>query len=69
MDENEERHKVEAWLAEAGLGLGEPWREGDTVWVDIVKPSSGKAVWPRYGRGTTELEAFRSARRRYEEEQ
>ena len=69
MEEDEERSEIAQWFAAIGFALSPAWREGEIVWVDLVKPSSGKVVWPRFGRGDTEIEALRSARRRYEEEQ
>jgi len=45
------------------------WRDGADIWVDLVSPSSGSVVAPKYGRGASEEEALASAMKRYRLEQ
>jgi len=64
---------VRDWFAERGFGIqftedqGGP--AGPFVWADLMSLPSGRVVAPMYGRGQTDAEAARSARRRFEVEQ
>jgi hypothetical protein len=57
------------WFAERGFALGPAYWDGEYYWVDVEAIPQGGIPWRRYGRGESELDAARSARRRFIEEQ
>lgn len=65
----EEFEEIDRWFAERGFALGPGRSDGDTVWVDLERLQRREVVWPRYGRGESESDSRRNARRRFEEEQ
>jgi len=66
-DQQRALNAIEEWFASRGFGVV-THREGEVVWADLVR-GEGRVVAPRYGRGTTSIEAAESARHRYEIEQ
>jgi hypothetical protein len=61
------------WFADLGFGVWVERVDDDAVsgewWAHLTRAGSDDVVAPRYGRGDTEADAVRSARRRYEVEE
>lgn len=68
IDDEERLKPLHRWFAERGFRVFVT-SEGDTYWAHLVAPSDVVATAPRYGRGTTPVDAAESARRRYLEEE
>lgn len=67
--ERDELADIEQWFASRGFGF-RCWKDDAGVtWADLISPASGSVVAPRYGRGSTPIEAARSAKDRYLVEQ
>jgi hypothetical protein len=61
--------EIGAWFTERGFLLDFRREEDDLIWAALVRLPSGRVVAPMYGRGQSELEAARSAKERYEQEE
>jgi predicted RNase H-like HicB family nuclease len=57
-----------SWFSGSGFGI-EFSEEGGQVWANLTSLESGEIVAPKYGRGSTRLEAAVRAGKRYKEEQ
>jgi hypothetical protein len=69
MTEQDELADIEQWFA--GRGFGFRYRKDGVgvTWAELISLASGSVVAPRYGRGSTPIEAARRAKDRYLVEQ
>ena len=68
MTVRDELADIGEWFASRGFGF-RCWKDDPGItWADLTRPDSS-AVAPKYGRGSTPIEAARRAKDRYEVEQ
>lgn len=61
--EDDSRRLIDAWFLRRGFRLS-THADGEIVWADLLT-AAGRTVAPRYGRGSSRLEAAQRAMQRY----